>query len=64
MLLMSTAIISEVVGRGAPTLSLSPEELRAIVAGFLDHRTFRLEDYQSDMDTLVVEDAGRDLYLV
>jgi lactate racemase len=32
--------------------------------GFLDHRSFRLEDYQSDPDTLVVDDAGRDLYLV
>src|SRR5882672_6543418 len=33
---MSTATISEVVGRGAPTLSLSAEELRVIVAAALD----------------------------
>ncbi|HBB87719.1 MAG TPA: hypothetical protein DC047_08905 [Blastocatellia bacterium] len=32
--------------------------------GYLDHRQFILEDYQSDSETLVVEDAGRDLYLV
>jgi nickel-dependent lactate racemase len=32
--------------------------------GFLDHRRFRLEDYRADSETLVVEDAGRDLYLV
>ena len=32
--------------------------------GFLDHRQFRVEDYGADTDTLVVEDAGRDLYLV
>src|SRR5882762_10706687 len=33
---MTTATISEVVGRGAPTLSLSAEELRVIVAEALD----------------------------
>jgi nickel-dependent lactate racemase len=32
--------------------------------GFLDYREFKLADYQTDADTLVVEDAGRDLYLV
>src|SRR3989441_13298298 len=32
--------------------------------GFMDHRLFRREDYESDPDTLVVERAGRDLYLV
>ncbi len=32
--------------------------------GFMDHRVFRREDYESDPDTLVVERAGRDLYLV
>ena len=32
--------------------------------GFLDHRQFRIEDYRGDSETLVVEDAGRDLYLV
>ena len=37
---------------------------RRIKLGYLDHRTFRVEDYAKDPDTLVVEDAGRDLYLV
>lgn len=32
--------------------------------GFMDHRQFRREDYESDPETLVVERAGRDLYLV
>jgi nickel-dependent lactate racemase len=32
--------------------------------GFLDHRRFNLEDFRADSETLVVEDAGRDLYLV
>jgi nickel-dependent lactate racemase len=32
--------------------------------GFMDHRQFRLDDYASDTDTLIVERAGRDLYLV
>ncbi|PYS94255.1 MAG: hypothetical protein DMF64_01290 [Acidobacteria bacterium] len=32
--------------------------------GFIDHRLFHREDYESDPDTLVVERAGRDLYLV
>ncbi len=32
--------------------------------GFLDYREFRREDYENDADTLIVERAGRDLYLV
>ena len=32
--------------------------------GFLDHRRINLEDYRADSETLIVEDAGRDLYLV
>jgi nickel-dependent lactate racemase len=32
--------------------------------GFLNHQLFNLEDYRADAETLVVEDAGRDLYLV
>jgi nickel-dependent lactate racemase len=32
--------------------------------GFMDHRQFNREDYDGDPDTLVVERAGRDLYLV
>jgi hypothetical protein len=30
----------------------------------MDYRQFRLEEYESDPATLVVERAGRDLYLV
>jgi hypothetical protein len=30
----------------------------------MDHEKFRREDYENDRDTLVVERAGRDLYLV
>jgi hypothetical protein len=37
---------------------------RTVNLSFLDHRRFRREDYESDPDTLVVERAGRDLYLV
>jgi hypothetical protein len=109
---LTSAIISAVVGRGAPTLSPSPEELRVIAAealdgidkgervlaslltrpatttlitpryritlasavteeacrrvnlGFLDYRNLRLEDHQAEPDTLVVDDSGRDPYLV
>jgi nickel-dependent lactate racemase len=32
--------------------------------GYLDYRKFRIETYQDDPDTLIVERAGRDLYLV
>ncbi|HEX8774879.1 MAG TPA: lactate racemase domain-containing protein [Pyrinomonadaceae bacterium] len=37
---------------------------RRVNLGFLDHRQFRREDYEADPDTLIVERAGRDLYLV
>ena len=37
---------------------------RRVNLGFLDHRRFRREDYEADPDTLIVERAGRDLYLV
>lgn len=32
--------------------------------GYLDHQQFRREDYEGDLNTLIVERAGRDLYLV
>ena len=44
--------------------AVSEAACRRVNLGFLDHQDFRLEDYQTDPDTLVVEDAGRDLYLV
>lgn len=31
---------------------------------YLDHRTFNISDHHNDPDTLIVERAGRDLYLV
>ena len=44
--------------------ALDEETCRRVHLGFMDHRKFRREDYESDPDTLVVERAGRDLYLV
>ena len=44
--------------------AVTEEACRRVNLGFLDHRNFRLEDYQADPDTLVIDDAGRDLYLV
>ena len=37
---------------------------RRVNLGYMDYRQFRREDYESDPDTLIVERAGRDLYLV
>src|SRR5438105_11946903 len=44
--------------------ALDEETCRRVHLGFMDHRKFRREDYENDRDTLVVERAGRDLYLV
>jgi nickel-dependent lactate racemase len=44
--------------------AVTESDCRRVNLGFLDHRNFRLADYQADPDTLVVDDAGRDLYLV
>jgi len=42
-----------------------PEEIcRRVNLGFLDHRSFRRADYEIEPNTFVVENAGRDLYLV
>lgn len=41
-----------------------PEEIcRKVNLGFLDYRSFWLEEYENDPETLIVERAGRDLYL-
>ncbi len=40
------------------------ETCRRVNLNYLDPKTFRSEDYSNDPDTLVVERAGRDLYLV
>jgi nickel-dependent lactate racemase len=44
--------------------AVSEEVCRRVNLGFLDHRMFRREAYESDPNTFVVENAGRDLYLV
>jgi len=44
--------------------ALDEETCRRVHLGFMDYRRFRREDYENDSDTLVVERAGRDLYLV
>src|SRR5436305_2329308 len=44
--------------------ALDEETCHRVHLGFMDHRKFRREDYENDADTLVVERAGRDLYLV
>jgi len=56
----------QIVPRYRITLaSAVPEDVcLRVKLGFLDHRTFRREDYENDPDTFVVENAGRDLYLV
>jgi len=43
---------------------VSEENCRRVNLGFLDYQTFRRSDYENDADTLIVERAGRDLYLV
>lgn len=44
--------------------ALDEETCRRVHLGFMDHRQFHRQDYEDDPDTLVVERAGRDLYLV
>lgn len=43
---------------------IDEETCRRVNLGYLDHSKFRREDYEADADTLIVERAGRDLYLV
>ena len=40
------------------------ETCRRVNLDYLDFQTFNIADYQNDPDTLIVERAGRDLYLV
>lgn len=56
----------QVTPRYRITLASSvPEEVcRRVKLGFMGHRTIRREDYENDPNTLVVENAGRDLYMV
>ena len=44
--------------------ALDEETCRRVHLGFMDYRKFRREHYEKDPNTLVVERAGRDLYLV
>jgi len=44
--------------------ALDEETCRRVNLGFMDHRQFRRENYENDPDALVVDRAGRDLYLV
>ena len=43
--------------------ALDEATCRRVNLGFMDYRQFRREIYEADPDTLVVERAGRDLYL-
>jgi len=43
---------------------LDEETCRRVNLGYLDYRTFDYESMRSDPDTLIVSDAGRDLYQV
>ena len=43
---------------------VDPETCRRVNLEYLDFQTFNIADYQNDPDTLIVERAGRDLYLV
>ncbi len=44
--------------------ALDEETCRRVNLGYMDYRQFQRADYEGDADTLVVERAGRDLYLV
>lgn len=43
---------------------LDEETCGRVNLGFADLKTFRISDYEDDPNTLIVERAGRDLYLV
>jgi nickel-dependent lactate racemase len=56
----------EIAPRYRITLASSVDEstCHRVNLGFMDYRDFRVADYTNDPDTLVVERAGTDLYLV
>ncbi len=56
----------KIVPKYAITLASRIDEAtcRKVNLGYLDPNEFRLENYENDPDTLIVERAGRDLYLV
>jgi hypothetical protein len=43
---------------------VTEETCRRVRLGFLDYRTFDPYQFRADPDTFIVENAGRDLYLV
>lgn len=43
---------------------IDAETCRRVNLGFMDYQNFNHADYENDPDTLIVERAGRDLYLV
>ena len=43
---------------------VNEETCKRVKLGYLDHRSVSWEDYRRDDDTLIVENAGRDLYKV
>jgi nickel-dependent lactate racemase len=55
-----------IVPRYSITLASAVDEdtCRQVNLAYMNPRSFRGEDYQGDADTLIVEQAGRDLYLV
>jgi nickel-dependent lactate racemase len=59
----------DVTGRVIPRFqitmasALDEETCRRVNLGFMDHSEFRRENYENDPDTLIVDRAGRDLYL-
>jgi len=55
-----------IVPRYSITLAsaVDPDTCRQVNLRYMDPHAFRREDYETDPDTLIVEQAGRDLYLV
>jgi nickel-dependent lactate racemase len=55
-----------IVPRFAITMASGIDEqtCRRVKLGFVDYRTFDYEQFKSDPDTLIVKNAGRDLYKV
>lgn len=57
---------NKIIPRYRITLASAIDEAicRRVNLGFMDYRKFSIEDYKNDSNTLIVERAGRDLYLV
>jgi nickel-dependent lactate racemase len=59
-------VTNRVVPRYRITMAsaLDEDTCRRVNLGYIDHRNFKVEDHENNEDTLIVERAGRDLYLV